>query len=54
MATRAETCAIVMNGLGERNETWPSNVVEAMYEDEDGGKDHQSKPEGKVVYQRVV
>jgi hypothetical protein len=54
MTTRAEAWAIVMNDLSERKEAGPSDVVEAMYEDEDGGNDDKSKPEGKVVYQRVV
>lgn len=54
MAARAEAWAIVVNRFGDRDKTGPSNVVEAVYDDEDGGKDNQNKPEGKVVYQRVV
>jgi hypothetical protein len=51
VTTGAETWAIVVNCLSDRKETGPSDVVEAMYEDENGGKSNQSKPEDKVVYQ---
>jgi len=43
-----------MDRLGEWEEAGPSDIVEAMNEHEDRGKDNQSKPERKIVYQRVV
>jgi hypothetical protein len=54
MVTGSEARAIVVDRLGQRNKAGPSDIVEAMDEHEDGGKDNQSKPEHKIVYQRVV
>ncbi len=54
MVPRSEARAVIVDGLGEWEEAGPSDVVEAVYEHEDRGKDNQSKPERKIVYQRVV
>jgi len=54
MVTRPEACPTVVNGLGDRKEARPSDIIKAMYEDKDGGKDNQCEPEGKVVNQRVI
>jgi hypothetical protein len=56
MVTRSEATADIVDGLGEWEEAGPSNIVivEATNEQEDCGKGNQSKPERKIVYQRVV
>jgi len=54
MVTRSEARAAIMDRLSEWEEAGPSDIVEAMNEHEDRGKDNQSKPERKIVYQRVV
>jgi len=54
MATRSEARAAIVDGLSERDEAGPSDIVEAMNEHEDRRKDDQTKPERKIVYQRVV
>jgi hypothetical protein len=54
VVTRAETWAIVVNDTRQRDKTGPGDIVDAMYQDEDGGENDQGEPESKVVYQRVV
>jgi hypothetical protein len=54
MVTRSEASTTIVDGLSEWEEAGPSDIVEAMNEHEDRGKDNQSKPERKIVYQRVV
>ncbi len=54
MVTRSEARAVVVDSLSQWEEAGPSDIVEAMYEHEDRGKDNQSKPEREIVYQRVV
>jgi hypothetical protein len=51
MVTRAEAWAIVVDDLREREKTGPRDIVDAMYQDEDGGENDQGEPESKVVYQ---
>ena len=48
-----EARGAIMYGLSER-EVGPSDIVEVVNEHEDRGKDSQSPPESKIVYQRVV
>jgi hypothetical protein len=54
MVTRPEPRAAIVDSLGEWEEAGPSDIVEAMNEHEDRGKDNQTKPERKIVHQRVV
>jgi len=49
VVTRSEARAVIMDRLGEWEEAGPSDIVEAMNEHEDRGKDNQSKPERKIV-----
>jgi hypothetical protein len=54
MVTRSEPRAAIVDGLSEWKEAGPSDIVEPMNEHEDRGKDNQTKPEHKIVHQRVV
>jgi hypothetical protein len=54
MVTGSEARAIVVDRLGQWDKAGPGDIVEAMNEHEDGGKENQSKPERKIVYQRIV
>jgi hypothetical protein len=54
MVTGTETGAIVVDNVRQWEKAGPSDIIEAMYEHEDRGEDNQSKPERKIVYQRIV
>jgi hypothetical protein len=51
MVTGSEASAAIVDGLSEWQEAGPSDIVEAMNEHEDRGKENQSKPERKIVHQ---
>lgn len=54
MVTGSEAGAIVVDNVRQWEKAGPSDIVEAVYEHEDRGEDDQSKPERKIVYQRIV